>query len=100
MTTHTAGGGWGGAGGPGGYGPPGGGGYGPPGGGGYGPPGGGGYGPPGGYGNNMPPGMGPTGPKTDTLAPGALITGILSLPASFCCSFFGLPLSLAALRQG
>ncbi len=104
----------------GGYGPPGGGGFGgpppgyPPGGGGYGPPGGGGYGPPGGGFGGPPPGYPPGfvgsgggpgggfggGPRTETLAIISLVVGILSVPMSFCCSFFGIPLSITAVIMG
>jgi hypothetical protein len=113
----------------GGYGaPPGGGGYGPPpgGGGGYGgpPPGGGGYGgpPPGGFGGPPPggggyggggspfgspgPQMPPMGPgfapqgSSNGLAIGALVTGILALPTTCCCSIASLPLGIAACVMG
>ncbi len=104
--------------GPGGYGG-GGGGYGPPpgggGGGGYGapPPGGfGGGGPPfggppggpqmpGGYGPGGPggPGFGPAG-ATNGLAVGALVTGILAIPTTCCCSIGSLPLGIAACVLG
>ena len=103
--------------------PPGGGGYGPPpGGGGYGgpppggfggpPPGGGGYGgpPPGGFGGPQfgppgpqMPGMGPSfGPPNSSngLAIGALVTGILALPTTCCCSIASLPLGIAACVMG
>lgn len=109
--------------GPGGYGG-GGGGYGPPpGGGGYGPPpgagGGDGYGapPPGGFGGGapfgppgggpqMPGGYGPGGPgfapagATSGLAVGALVTGILAIPTTCCCSIGSLPLGIAACVLG
>jgi hypothetical protein len=103
--------------------PPGGGGYGPPpggygpppgGGGGYGgpPPGGGGYGgpPPGGFGGGSP--FGPPGPQmpmgpsfgppnsSNGLAIGALVTGILALPTTCCCSIASLPLGIAACVMG
>ena len=98
--------------------PPGGGGYGgPPGGGGYGgpPPGGGGYGgpPPGGYGGPPPggfgqppymgqvPGQSPRGGmQSEPMAIVSLVVGIISMPASFCCSFFGIPLSITAIILG
>lgn len=96
--------------GPGGYGG-GGGGYGPP-------PGGGGYGapPPGGFGG--PPPFGPPGPPmpggghgpggpgfgpasaTNGLAVGALVTGILAIPTTCCCSIGSLPLGIAACVLG
>jgi hypothetical protein len=108
--------------GPGGYGPPpGGGGYGPPPGG-YGPPpGGGGYGgpppggygapPPGGFGGGPPPfgppGMpGPMGPgfgppnASTGLAVGALVSGIIAIPTTCCCSILSLPLAVAAVIMG
>ena len=105
--------------------PPGGGGYGPPpGGGGYGPPGGGGYGgpPPGGFGGGGgafgPPGAppGPFGPQMpmgpgfapqfqppasqNGLAIASLVTGILALPTTCCCSILSLPLGIAACVMG
>lgn len=116
------GGGYGGPPGGGGYGPPpGGGGFGgppggyPPGGGGFGsPPGGGFGGPPGGGFGGPPPGYPPGfvgsgggpgggfggGPRTETLAIISLVVGILSVPMSFCCSFFGIPLSITAVIMG
>ena len=102
------------------YGPPpgggGGGGYGPPPGGGYGgpPPGGFGGPPPGGFGGGSPfgppgpfapqmppmgPGFGPQG-SSNGLAIGALVTGILALPTTCCCSIASLPLGVAACVMG
>jgi hypothetical protein len=95
------------------YGPPpggGGGGYGPP-------PGGGGYGggfggpPAGGFGGGAP--FGPPGPQMPPMGPGfapqgsqnglaiaSLVTGILALPTTCCCSILSLPLGIAACVMG
>jgi hypothetical protein len=101
--------------------PPGGGGYGGGGGGGGPPPGGGGYGgpPPGGYGGPPPGGFGggvpfgPPGPQMPPMGPGfapqgaqnglaiaSLVTGILALPTTCCCSILSLPLGIAACVMG
>ncbi len=91
----------------GGWGPPPappGGGWGPPPappGGGWGPPPqgppGGGWGPPPG-----PDGYGPSpgGRQTDQAAIVSLVCGICSFPALFCCSLFGVPLSIGAIIAG
>jgi hypothetical protein len=46
------------------------------------------------------PGYAPQGGQTDTLAIVSLVCGIASLPTGFCCTFFGIPLSLAAIVTG
>jgi hypothetical protein len=48
----------------------------------------------------MPGQMPPTGAKPDPLAMIALGVGIASVPTSFCCTLFGIPLSLAAIIMG
>jgi hypothetical protein len=98
------GGGWGGgAGQPGGFGQP-------PGGGDPGQYPGGGYGQaPGGYGGfgqgpynagPVPGGQGGGTPPTEVLALVSLVTGIASIPATFCCTFFSSPVSLVAIVTG
>lgn len=81
-----------------------GGGYGPPPAGGFGAPPAGGYGapPPGGYGPNpyTAPGPMPVGQRTDPMASVAMALGLASVVGSFCCSFFGIPLSFAAVTVG
>jgi hypothetical protein len=50
-----------------------------------------------------PPGYGGYAPKplqTEQMATVSLVTGITSLPTMLCCSFFGLPLSIAAVVTG
>jgi hypothetical protein len=44
--------------------------------------------------------MGPPGQKTEMLAVLSLIAGLVSLPGMFCCSLFGIPISLAAIIMG
>jgi len=42
----------------------------------------------------------PSGPANDTLAVVSLITGLAGFPATFCCSFFGVVVPLAAIIMG
>jgi len=37
---------------------------------------------------------------TDPLAIGSFVVGLLSLPTSFCCSFFAIPMSIIAVVVG
>lgn len=76
--------------------------------GGYGPPPGGpvggppGYTPPPGYGAPAPgvaPMGGPGGAKVDPLNIVSLVTGLISIPAWFCC-YLGFPLGIAAIVTG
>jgi hypothetical protein len=46
----------------------------------------------------QPPGGG--GMQTDPMAIISLVTGIVSMPTMFCCSFFGIPISLTAIVLG
>jgi Domain of unknown function (DUF4190) len=41
-----------------------------------------------------------SGGSTEPLAIAALVTGLISLPSAFCCSFLSIPLSLAAVVLG
>lgn len=64
-----------------------------------------GYGPPpGAYGQGVatggPGGGGGEAPKIDPLAIGSLVAGIISMPVGFCCTFFGIPISLVAIILG
>jgi hypothetical protein len=42
----------------------------------------------------------PSGTPTDPLAIASLAMGLISAPSSFCCSFFSIPLALAAAVTG
>jgi hypothetical protein len=48
----------------------------------------------------MPGGPGPGGQETEVTAVVSLITGILGIPGSFCCSFLAIPLWLVAIASG
>lgn len=59
----------------------------------------GGWGPPPGFYGGPPPNMG-GGQQTESLAIPALVCGVLGVPSGFCCSFFSIPICIAAIVLG